>query len=318
VLCEPADDAWVKQAIELTPPATMPTTMPADVVDRLKDRRQILIARIAGDLSLRDTVPVEQLIDDAMLPQANKLNEMQPPIFYLVATRDRIKELLKSGWTDPHFRYNRVADDVEFDPNLRLADDRPMDDMIMPVLYAPDATPEQRQKSLEQVMRYNEAMVVEAFSRRAQLVAQLAIIDFIQKQAIEPLTLKEDQQWLGLGMQAVLSAKYMHDLLGVSQEDLLNRMTRDDARNPIRPDSVDLLNPADRSQMRQEWIPMYGDAFRVKSARVVRGWSDKCGESAIATTLAAMRANPPADGEALLKLIHVTTGVDLSAEVRPK
>jgi hypothetical protein len=47
----------------------------------------------------------------------------------------------------------------------------------------------------------------------------------------------------------------------------------------------------------------------------VRAWASKCGESAIATTLAAMRKSPPADGPALLKLIHVTTGVDLTNEV---
>jgi hypothetical protein len=296
----------------------MPTTMPGDVVDQLKNRRQILIARIAGDLSFQDTKPVEDLIDKTMIPQAQKLNELQPPIFYLVATRDRIKQLLKAGWTDPNMHYNRVADDVNFSPNLRLTDDRPMDDMITPVLYTPESTPEQRKNVLSQMMQRNEALVVDAFSRRSQLVAQLGLIDFIQKQAIDPLKLKDDQQWLGLGMQAVLSTKYMHDLLGISQEDLLNRMTRDDPRNPIRPDSIDLLRPADRGQMKPEWAPLYGDSFRVKSARVVRAWSDKCGESAIATTLAAMRANPPADGAALLKLIHVTTGVDLTNEVRAK
>jgi hypothetical protein len=318
VLCEPADDAWAKQAINETPPTTMPTTMPSDVADKLKERRSILIARMAGDLSLKDTKLVEDLIDKTLIPQVQKLGEIQPPIFYLVATRDRIKQVLKAGWSDPHMRYNRVNDDVIFNPDLRLTDDRPMDDMIMPVIYPPESTAEQRRKALEQTMRYNEAAVVDAFSRRAQLITQLSIIEFIQKQALEPLKLKDDQQWMGLGMQAVLSVKYMHDLLGVAQNDLLDRMTRDDPRNPVRPDAIDLLKPADRGQMKREWVPLYGDAFRVKSARVVRAWSDKCGESAVATTLAAMRKNPPADGPALLKLISVTTGVDLTNDVKAK
>lgn len=318
VLCEPADDAWVKAAINDTPPTTMPTTMPADVIDQLKNRRQILKARIAGDLSLPDTKLVDDLIDKTMIPQASKLNDVQPPIFYLVATRERIRDLLKAGWTDPNFHYNRVSDDVHFTPDLRLSDDRPMDDMVMPVLYKPEQSPAERQKSLAAVMQSNEAAVVTAFSRRCQLVAQLAIIDFIQKQAIEPLKLKDDQQWLGLGMQAVLSAKYLRDLLGVSEHELLDRMTRDNTSNPIRPEAVDLLKPANRDDMRPEWVPLYGDSFRVKSARVVRAWSDRCGESAIATTLAAMRKNPPADGPALLKLIQVTTGVDLTNDVRAR
>jgi hypothetical protein len=66
--------------------------------------------------------------------------------------------LLKRGWTDPHFHYNRVSDDVNFSPDLRLTDDREMDDMIMPVLYTPASTPEERRKTLAQVMHhYNTA-----------------------------------------------------------------------------------------------------------------------------------------------------------------
>ena len=80
----------------------MPSTMPSDVVDRLNERRDILKARIAGDLSLKDTGLIDQLIDKTMIPQA-ELNELQPPIFYLVTTRDRIKQLLKAGWSDPRF-----------------------------------------------------------------------------------------------------------------------------------------------------------------------------------------------------------------------
>src|SRR5687768_7556787 len=45
-LCEPADDAWVKKVLNDAPPTTMPTTMPADVIDRLNERRGILKARM--------------------------------------------------------------------------------------------------------------------------------------------------------------------------------------------------------------------------------------------------------------------------------
>jgi hypothetical protein len=70
--------------------------------------------------------------------------------------------------------------------------------------------------------------------------------------------------------------------------------------------------------MRPEWVPAYREAYRVKSARVVRAWVDKSGESAVSLTLAAMRASPPADGPALVKLIARTTGVDLTDEVKAR
>ena len=60
------------------------------------------------------------------------------------------------------------------------------------------------------------------------------------------------------------------------------------------------------------------DAYRIRSARVVQDWLKKTGNSSISMTLAAMRASPPADGPALVKLIAVTTGVDLTNELKSK
>jgi hypothetical protein len=126
---------------------------------------------------------------------------------------------------------------------------------------------------------------VEAFSRRAQIITQLSIIEFIEKQVFEPMKLKEDQRWLAYGIEAVLSAHYMNDTVGLSYDDLLRRMTVDNPRNPIRAQTVDLLRPNDQSAMKPQWVPLYLDAYRIRSTRVVQDWLKKTSDSSISLTL---------------------------------
>jgi hypothetical protein len=95
-------------------------------------------------------------------------------------------------------------------------------------------------------------------------------------------------------------------------------MTRDNPQNPVRSESIDLLHPADPSTMKREWLPAYNDAYRIKSARVVRQWLSQAGDSAVALALVAFRASPPADGQALIRMIKMSTGVDLTDAVKPK
>src|SRR5262249_47227050 len=104
---------------------------------------------------------------------------------------------------------------------------------------------------------------------------------------------------------------------GISHDELLDRMSRDNPTNPVRSGSIDLLHPADPSTMRREWLPAYNDAYRIKSARVIREWVAKAGDGAIALAIVAFRASPPADGAALVKMIKISSGVDLSDAVKP-
>jgi len=146
----------------------------------------------------------------------------------------------------------------------------------------------------------------------------VAVVEFIDKQAIEPLKLKPDQTWFGQGVETVLSSRYMADLAGADYEQIVGRLLRDRPGNPVRSDTVDLLHPADPSSMRPEWVPAYEDAMRIKSSRVVHDLIAKAGQTAIPMSFSAIRASPPADGPALLKLIATVTGVDLSNDVKPQ
>ena len=54
VICEPADEAWVATALGKAQPTTRPSTMPADLVQRLTDQRTPTLQQFARDLALSD------------------------------------------------------------------------------------------------------------------------------------------------------------------------------------------------------------------------------------------------------------------------
>jgi hypothetical protein len=50
----------------------------------------------------------------------------------------------------------------------------------------------------------------------------------------------------------------------------------------------------------------------------VNRWAKEKGDASLTKVLAAVRANKPADGAALVKLIQEQTGVDLSKDLAPQ
>src|SRR5215510_7114843 len=53
-ICDAADEAWVKEALTSAPPATKPTTMPADLLDRLASHRAALVKQMSTDFAVSD------------------------------------------------------------------------------------------------------------------------------------------------------------------------------------------------------------------------------------------------------------------------
>ncbi|MGH7180278.1 MAG: hypothetical protein ACREJC_23065 [Tepidisphaeraceae bacterium] len=317
VLCEPGDETWVLEVLTATGPATRPTTMPADLTKSVSEMRASLKTRLVAELALTDPGAVDKLFDEKFLPDFQKLDSLRPPIFYLVCSHDRIKQLLKSGWQDPHFYYNRAADDVAFTPDLPLALEGPIDDMLLPAIYESNAPPERKRDDLAKIVRGTENGVINAVAVRGPFLIQLHLIGFIHEQAIAPLKLRRDQEWFGVGLEAVLSTQYMCEMAGVSPEVLLRRIVNDAPRNPIRAATIDLLHPADPKELRAQYLPAYSEAFRIKSTRAVQELISKGGPGAPGKAIAAIRANPPADGAAMVALIRAATGVDLTNATKP-
>ncbi len=313
----PADETWARSALETLTPTTMPTTMPSDLIGQLKVSGPALKARIVKDLALSDPTVVDKFFAEKLEAPLERFHDINPPLFYMVTTRQQLKDLLKGGWTDPRFYYNRVADDVQFSPELNLTADGRGDDILLPVMVAPEDPPEKRAKELQETVRMAESRLAGSIATRAMVVAQLAFVDLVNE-ALAPLKLTPDQRWFGDGLAGVLSARYVAQINGMDAQMILQSMSSDDRRNPIRSATIDLLHPTPTSDLRPRAAPYYGDAFHRKTVRVVLSWLARAGDDAIPKTLTALKQNPPADGVALLKQIQQTSGVDLTAELAPE
>src|SRR5206468_3425195 len=98
VLCDPADETWVATALGKVTAAPKPSTLPATMIERLRAQRDNIIRSLTADLAMTDMVPIAKSYDTELMPALAKLDQLQIPIFYLVATPERIAEVMRNGW----------------------------------------------------------------------------------------------------------------------------------------------------------------------------------------------------------------------------
>ena len=312
MLVEPADEAWVSEAVKKIQPTTKPATLPATLLQKLTAQRTALLTEVARDLALKDLTAAAKTYDLDLVAPIRQLDTYRPPVYYLVASPDRMAALLRSGWSDPHFYYNRAADAVSFNPQGMLTTDRPEDESIFPASYDPKATPDKKAESVTNTIKVAEGSIQNAIEDRARTLVGAQLAGIIHTQGVEPLKLKEDQQWFGLGVASVLSAKYASMITGDARPELMKMLTAENPVNPIPMSAVDLLHPLNVKDMRQDMLPAYFDAVRRKSTRAAQAMVDKSGDAAIPKAITAIRDKQPADGAALVKIVQEVSGVDLT------
>jgi hypothetical protein len=315
VLVETNDAQWVQPALAAMGPTTLPSTMPADILAKFSASREQIKKRMMDDLAITDPAVVDKFFDRKLQPLLKQFIDYHPPLFYIVITQTRLKELLKSGWSDPRFYYNRAADDVQISGAFNLSIDQPGDDILLPIIYDPAYATDKKQELLNAQIHESERSITEAMANRAMVVTQVAMVDFIILQVSDPTKLKDDQTWIATGLSGVLSSEYAAMITRINAQLMEEEMSSDNPRNPIRSETIDLLHPTAAADMRPEAVRAYNDAYRRKAARVVLNWLKKGGQSATGKVIAAIHANPPADGAALIKMIQQISGVDLSTDV---
>ena len=314
VIVEPPDEAWVTTALGKVAATTRPATQPAHFLARLGEHRTELLTQIARDLALSDLASAAAIYDNDLTGAIRQLDQYHPPIFYLVISPQRLNEIMRAGWTDQRFYYNRAADSVSFNPAGALNIDR-QDDVIFPAVYDSAETPEKRAENLTVAVASTEASVATSLEVRGKQIVGATFAQLVNKEALEPLALKEDQAWYTLGVASWLSAKYAAVITGEKREELNNLLTFEHPANPLKTTAIDLLHPTDLNTMRREALPAYFDTVRRKSTRAIKLLVDQKGEEAIAKSLVLIRQQKPQDGPALVKTIQEATGVDLTSHL---
>lgn len=315
VLCEPADEAWVVTALGKVQATTKPATLPSTMLQKAMDQRTSLLQQLARDLALTDLTAAAGTYDKDLVGSLRSLDDYKPMVYYLVATPDRVAALMREGWTDPHFYYNKAADAVTFNPFGVLATERPQDDVLFPAAYDPKDTPEKRGEQLTLGVGTTEASIQVAIDQKARSLVGSTLAQLVVEQGTKPLDLKPDQEWFGVGIASILTAKYAAVITGESTNALMDMLTQEHPQNPLKTSAVDLLHPTDVKNMRDEALPAYYDTVRRKSARAIRFLVTKGGDQAIPKSIVTIKAKKPADGPALVKTIQEATGVDLTPQL---
>jgi hypothetical protein len=311
-LAEPNDVAWVKQALTDTKPPAKNGVSPADMIQTLVDKRAALTKQMVTDLALPDDKAVNEFLDTKVIATLKKLDELRPPLFYLVTTQDKLRDLTKTGWGEPRYHYNGVANAAAFDDTLPFSIDKPMDDTVLPAFYNDKDTPEVRAKNLSAGLQNFDANLMANAARQANPAVFNLFVQFIQEKQIDPLKLKRDQSWLGSGIANFLAAKYTSVVTGVEKNRMVAELTSEPNLFPVSARSVDLVKPMDEASIKPAMVPYYAVSMQRKATAVVAVWVDQAGEAAIPRTLTALRAKMAADGPALVKVIQEATGADLS------
>ena len=313
VLLEEADKAWATDVLQKIQPTTKPATLPASLLQKLTSQRETLLRQVAIDLALKDLTAAARTYDLDLVAPIRQLDNFRPAVYYLLATPDRMAELMRSGaWSDPRFYYNRAADAVSFNPAGMLNTDRPQDEAIFPAGYDAKATPEQKAEALTGTIRQAEALIQESLEVRARTLVGAQLASIIDSQGVAPLALKDDQHWLGLGIATLLSAKYASMITGDDRVELVKMLTMEHPANPIPGTAIDLIRPMKVDDLRKDMLPAYFDAVRRKSGRAVQTLVEKGGEGAIPKAIAAVRDKKPVDGPELVKVVQDATGVDMT------
>ena len=314
-LCEPKDKEWITKALNDFQPGDRPTTMPSDLADALTSKREDIIKQMTADLGLTDTASAHKLFTEQVGPDLNKMADLRPPMFYLVCTKSKLLDLIHSGWSDPRFHYNRMADDVTVYQDVDLSIQHSMDDLLIPAIYDDTKDVPARTANFQKQVDINEANIAGSLAMQGLIMLQSGLVAAIDDAAIKPLTLKPGEEWFGVGIEGALSTRYMAQLNGMRYQDLLAILTDDEPGTPFRAASVDLMHPMDLKQLRAEFAPAYVDAVRRRSVIVINNLMLRTGPDALPKLLAAVKSAQPADSAALLDLIKQTLGIDLSHDV---
>src|SRR3954452_558825 len=86
IVCEPIDADWVRAAAADITPTTRPTTMPTDLLQKLVASREKLTAQMQADLAMTDTAAIAKFLDEKLIANLRKLDELKPSIYFMVVS----------------------------------------------------------------------------------------------------------------------------------------------------------------------------------------------------------------------------------------
>jgi hypothetical protein len=313
--CQPVDEAWVKQGLSQAKAESLPSTRPADILNRIQTYRDAITQGLANDLDV-DAAKVTAMLDEQLIPTLKKLDTLQPPVVFMVATEAKIKAMLTGTWSHPQISYNRLMDKLKWDERIQLRLDEPMDEALLQATFDAVDPPEKRIKKLREAAEKFEADVAVATSVRARKLVHECLARFAEQEVFQPLNLRDDQVWLQLGVVNYLAGKYSPMMTGTDPRQAMADLLFERPDAPVKSDEMDLLALEKLSNITPQYQYFYVEAARRKSTQAVMALVDQGKAEAIRKALVAVKKDPPKDGIELVSRVAAATGVELSKQLR--
>jgi hypothetical protein len=317
IICLPADEAWVRRAVNRAQPGTA-TTKPSDLISNLGTKREALLAAMLKDLPTLKPSQVEGLIDNQVLPLLKPIEATKPRLVFVVSPAEHLKEALREGWTDPHFHYNAADDSLEVDTSITLASDGIADESAVSAVFRPTDTEDDRVSQLSQYVTSTETQVQNSITSRATSLAVISVAEFLAKQVFNDLPTKDDQIWLSVGLSNVLAARYVSIIHGSPLRQFIEALVIPPRDTGVNAATIDLLNPMPTASLKDEYVPPYLDARRRKAIAVMYYWLTEAGDAKLLPMITAVQRARPADGATLAEVVKTNSGVDLAPVLRAR
>jgi hypothetical protein len=314
----PVDRVWIEGAAKRVEGDVRSSTQPSDLFARLEDRRDIVLAQMLNDLPTLRPSQIDALIDTDLLPVFRQLAGFRSRPVYLVTAAEPLKEELRAGWSHPRVRWNRVADRLDFDRDVRLTAGDDGAESLVAAVYEEGRSEDERATLLARYITGSERQVQQALSTRATSAAIVKIADFLAREALATLPRGEDQVWLPVGLSNVLAAKYVSAFHGSPHREFVEALVTGTAGQSINALQVDLLSPLPADALRQEAVAPYMDARRRKAIAVTYLLVRDAGEKSVMPLVNAAERLRPADGMTLVATIKSVCGIDLLPQLRAR
>lgn len=315
--CLPVDQAWVQQALTDVSPSLMPTTRPSDILSGVAKNRDALAKGLSDDLGI-EPAKVTKMLNEQLVPQLTKLNTLEPPVVFLVATEQKIISLINNNWSHPRLSYNRLMDQIKVDDRIFFSVDQPMDETLLLANYDPTDDLAARTKKVREAAEKFESETAFSVAARSRVITQATIAQFVETEVFTPMQLKDDQSWLLLGVTTSMAAKYTPMLTGADPKQMLEDLIFERPEASPTADSLDMLKLPPLNQLLPQYRQPYINAARRKSTLAIQKLAEKGGPEAIRKALNAVRKNPPKDGPSMVALVAGATDVDLGPELGKK
>ncbi len=314
--CQPRDEAWVRDTLASVAPATRPTTMPSDIIARVQQCRGELTDQMMRDLALTDRKAIDEFLDGKLLPALARIDAVKPTIYYFIATRQKVADLMDAGWTDPRFHYLRFAHDVSYFPNAVLSSDKPMDDLVWWVEVHDGDNAATRRDALISEVRFFEAELMNHNSLAGENEAEHEFEQFIHDRVFVPLKLPPCEDWFDFAGSNIFAIKYAAMVTGLSRPMWTEQLTGLPGED--RPFlQIDLVNAMDPADIRPEYLSAYERMLTLKGSVVIHSWLASAGQSALAKVLPALRSHEPKTQQELIDAVKRETGYDLLPLMQP-